>query len=170
MSMSKHNNGVPHGVPHGVPDGVPHGVPDGVRHGFPDGVPLGFPVGVVIDNKYNGKHYMRDEYDINEQFRLLVWYVCDMYPNHQVTFVCNKGRINVELPPESGFSFLSICDYNKYRVIMTCVKRTNPGELDKIAKLADTPRDCSTFQEMVGYMLGNISALKEGNADLTKCV
>lgn len=142
MSMSKHNNSVPHGVPHGIPHGV------------------------VIDNKHLGSYYMTEEYDVNTKFLKILPFVCAVFQNPLVTFVRNKGQIKVELPPESGFSFLSIADYDKHRVTMACVKKTNPGEPYGIAELADTPMDCSTFEEMVGDMLFHITSVKLGTADL----
>jgi len=77
-----------------------------------------------------------------------------------------SGQIKVELPPESGFTFLSIVDYDTHRVTMACVKKTKPGEPRGIAELADTPMDCANFEEMVGHMLFHITSVKLGTADL----
>lgn len=96
----------------------------------------------------------------------LLPYVCAVFPPEKVTLVLDKGQIKVELPPETDFTFMSIVDYDKYRVRMACVKETKPGEPYGIAELADTPMECSDFKEMVGHMLFHITSVKLGTADL----
>ena len=96
----------------------------------------------------------------------LLPYVCAVFPTEDVTFDWERAQIRVKLPTESSFTFLSIVDYDKHRVTMACVKETSPGEPYGIAELADTPIDCSTFEEMVGDMLFNITSVKLGTADL----
>jgi hypothetical protein len=96
----------------------------------------------------------------------LLPYVCAVFGSENVTIIPNRGKIKVELPPKSGFTFLSIVDYDKHRVIMACVKETYTGEPYGIAELADTPFECSSFEEMVEHMLKHITSVKLGTADL----
>lgn len=126
----------------------------------------GVPPGVVIIDK---KHPSEMDYMMNLRMKKclkVLPYLCAVFPPEKVTLVLNRGQIKVELPPESGFTFLSIFDYDRYRFTMACVKETNPGEPYGIAELADTPMDCSNFEEMVGHMLFHISSVKLGTADL----
>ena len=96
----------------------------------------------------------------------LLQYVCAVFGANKVTIDFNSGQIKVELPPESGFTFLSIVDYDTHRVMMACVKEPNTGSPYGIAELADTPFECSSFEEMVGHMLYHITSVKLGTADL----
>ena len=126
----------------------------------------GVPPGVVIIDK---KHPSEMDYMMNLRMKKclkVLPYVCAVFPPEKVTLVRNRGQIKVALPPESGFTFLSIVDYDKHRLTMACVKKTAPGEPYGIAELADTPMDCSNFEEMVRHMLFNISSVKLGTADL----
>lgn len=121
----------------------------------------------MCDNTLTQQAYQIEK-EREEKCLLLLPFIRAVFPFNKVTLgkSCQSGQIKVELPPESGFTFLSIVDYDKHRVTMACVKETNPGEPYGIAELADTPMDCSDFEEMVGHMLFHITSVKLGTADL----